>query len=777
MGPRSALLSVATPAVLLALLLSGTGGNFTGGGAGVSPVPGSVAPPPVRSGASAGAPTPPGHVESARGLGPTPSPLPAAVGAWPFYEYGQNRSGYSTAESTLSRTNAAKLVLLWNVTLPGPVVASPTEVNGTVYVGSWDGYEYALSAANGSVRWKTFLGVENFSGQSYGEPWLTPLGVSAAAAVVGPTLYVGAFHNYYALNASTGSILWNQSVVNDTSAVSDGYYAWSSPLVYDGNVYAGVSSQIDNPLVPGGVDEYNASTGSWEGQWFSYGGYAGGSVWASPTLDPAKNTVWVTTGNGGGQQNAYAAEAMVGLNASTLVQLGEWNVVPQSGQSLPNDVDFGAGATEFTAHHWGQYVVATNKDGYAYAFNGTRLSSGPVWSDQTTSYPAPTSCQPPGQAISPGVWDGASLYLGSSFTTVRGAHVNGSVRAVYPGNGTYRWQAVTPGTVQAGLAAANGLVVAASHLYTYGPDGQGCDHYYGTNQSWLQVFNSSDGASLFRYALAYPIIAAPTIADGRIFVGATVNDTSSWDTVPDHAGHVFAFGVPLEAPAHVLPFYEPEFNGTVGIDAWGNATGGMPSYEGYWSWGDGSGTTGPNGTHLYGSSPGTYNATFTATDAADTVAVTSFSVVVGYRSNCPLPAQFCTTISVSPVLAPLGDRTSNLANGERGPVFAGPGPGGPPSRPPAHTGSLASAQAVGPVALPPRDDQLAIQAPRLTGDGRVSADPLGRAVGAHRPRRGTPSRARSSGGVLLGTRGPLSPVGTGTGSKVRPRRPNSGQPS
>ena len=580
--------------------------------------------------------------------GPLTPSVPAAFGSWPTYEFARNRSGYNLAENTLARANSSNIQLEWNVTLPGPVVASPTEVNGTVYVGSWDGYEYALNAMNGSQRWSTFLGVENFSGHTYGATWLSPLGVSSSAAVVGTVVYVGAFHNYYALNSSTGAIIWNQTITNDSNPVVDGYYSWSSPTVYRGNVYVGVSSQIDNPLVVGGVNMYDATTGAWKAHWYSYGGTLGGSIWSTPTIDATNNTLWVTTGNGGGQQNSYSAESVVALNASTLAFQGQWTVTAQSGQTLPNDVDFGAGVTLFTAHYSAHYVVATNKDGYAYALNGTKLSSKLAWYDQTTTFPGASTCQPPGQAISPGVWDGSSLYLGSSYTTVGGVHVNGSVRAVYPGNGTYRWQATAPGTVLGGLAAADGLVAASSRWFYTTPSGT-CYNYHGTNDSWLQVFNSTNGHQLYRFFIGYPVVGAPTIADGRIFVGATLNSTTNWNTIQNHFGHVYAFGLTLAAPTHISIFFAIALNGTVGMNGWGNASGGMPAYGSLlWAWGDSTSTPGHFGSHNYGNTPKSFIAGFSLIDATGATAASYYRVVVGYQANCAMPAQFCTTIDVIP---------------------------------------------------------------------------------------------------------------------------------
>jgi outer membrane protein assembly factor BamB len=38
------------------------------------------------------------------------------------------------------------------------VYSSPTVSGGTVYVGSWDKYLYAVNATSGALRWRYFAG-------------------------------------------------------------------------------------------------------------------------------------------------------------------------------------------------------------------------------------------------------------------------------------------------------------------------------------------------------------------------------------------------------------------------------------------------------------------------------------------------------------------------------------------------------------------------------------------------------------------------------------------
>ena len=109
-----------------------------------------------------------------------------------------SRDGAS-ADTSVSASTAADLTKLWSFSTGGPIAAQPAIVNGVAYVGSWDGYEYALNTSTGAVIWKTFLGITN--GESDCNPQTA--GVSSAATVLNGVVYVGGGDsNWYALERS-----------------------------------------------------------------------------------------------------------------------------------------------------------------------------------------------------------------------------------------------------------------------------------------------------------------------------------------------------------------------------------------------------------------------------------------------------------------------------------------------------------------------------------------------------------------------------------------------
>ena len=91
------------------------------------------------------------------------SAMLTTAGDWPTSLHDPQRTARSPDETIVATSNAAQLTKLWSFATGGPVAASAAIVGSTVYVGSWDGYEYALDAGTGAQKWRTYLGVTNAS--------------------------------------------------------------------------------------------------------------------------------------------------------------------------------------------------------------------------------------------------------------------------------------------------------------------------------------------------------------------------------------------------------------------------------------------------------------------------------------------------------------------------------------------------------------------------------------------------------------------------------------
>ena len=379
---------------------------------------------------------------------------------WPGYLHGPQHSSMNAAATAITPVTAATLTKAWTWIPPGPTMqgqpgnalfASPTVVNGRVYEGVNTGVFFALSLKTGKVLWQQFLGfVPKLNCGSLG---ITSTATVAPDPVTGTeTVYVAGGDGYmYALDAATGAVKW-KAVIGIPSTTKNDYYDWSSPAVLNGNVYIGVSSECDSPLIKGGLKEFNQETGALEHFYLTNpGGRIGASIWSSPAVTRNGKSVFVTTGNG----PAGDAESVVRLDASTLAREDGWKVPP--GQQI-SDSDFGGSPTLFTATLAGTSVPmvgACNKNGIYYALKQNDLSAGPVWQNQVGSPPL-GSAQCDGAAV----WNGSHLFVPTNQTTINGTTYPGSIKMLDPATGTPVWQLGLPGPVVGSPTLDGGGVLA-----------------------------------------------------------------------------------------------------------------------------------------------------------------------------------------------------------------------------------------------------------------------------------------------------------------------------
>jgi len=430
-------------------------------------------------------------------------PVKAASGDWPTFLHDTQRTAASS-DTTITTGNAAQLALKWAFKTGGPIAASPTVVGGIVYVGSWDGYEYALNATTGALVWKTFLG------QTTAPCYPQLAGISSAADVENGVVYVGGGDsNWYALDATTGNILWSVFVGDNTK----GWYNWASPLIYNGYAYIGTASVGDCPLIPGQLLQVSLSTHQVVNTFnFVPTGQVGGGVWTSPSVDPSTNTIFVTTGTRN-QDTQTLSEAIVALDATTLAIKSSW-AVPNSQQTV--DSDFGSTPILFNDSKGDPLVAAVNKNSFLYAWNRNNLAAGPVWSQAVT---LPGSCPQCGDgSASSGAFANGTLFQAGGSIVINGVGYRGSVSALNPDNGNFLWQHGVYAPVIPGLAYSNGLIV----------DGAG---------PTLEVLNAATGTRLYSYTTGGYLYAAPTVVNGQIYTGGT-----------DDNVYAFGLGTPTTPP-------------------------------------------------------------------------------------------------------------------------------------------------------------------------------------------------------------------------------------
>ncbi len=120
--------------------------------------------------------------------------------------------------------------VLWRFQTGHMVSASPTVADGVVYVGSRDGYFYALDEATGRPRWKV----------------RADAGVTSSAAISdGLVWFQSDANTLYALHVKDGSVAWKRGLGSSIAFVSAypesglADYWTSSPMLYGGRLYIG----------------------------------------------------------------------------------------------------------------------------------------------------------------------------------------------------------------------------------------------------------------------------------------------------------------------------------------------------------------------------------------------------------------------------------------------------------------------------------------------------------------------------------------------------------
>jgi outer membrane protein assembly factor BamB len=397
--------------------------------------------------------------------------------------------------------------------MPRTVTAAPAVVDGTVYVGAWDGKMYALRLSDGSERW-TFQ-TESSPGAAFG-----PIVSSAAVAdvkIAGVTkrlVIFGAGPRLYALDASNGAQVW---VLDKSMALSETpTEIESSPVVHGGIVYVGIDTHNQGEDVTGGIRggllAVDAVTGSliWEfNPELEQDGVGCGSVWSSPTIDTVQGTVLLATGNCTADASAFTwnehTEAVTALDLDD----GDvrWTFQPHD----PNraDLDFGATPNIITRANGTRMVGIGNKDAVYYALNPANGSL--IWSKQV--------------AIPGNVGEDFAVggFIGST-ATWRGNVYGGTALGGPPWyhalkeDGTAKWSGVA-GPSYAASGVINNVVFA------------------GDLTGVFKAFNATNGLPIWVFPLLGPISSAPAIAGDTVVIGS---GTSSSD--------LCAKGTPISDP-------------------------------------------------------------------------------------------------------------------------------------------------------------------------------------------------------------------------------------
>jgi outer membrane protein assembly factor BamB/regulation of enolase protein 1 (concanavalin A-like superfamily) len=432
----------------------------------------------------------------------------AATDEWSTSLHDISRTGASS-DTSFAGAQASQLTKKWSLSTGAPIASQPAIVGGVAYVGSWNGYEYALNVQTGAVIWKTNLGITN--GEADCDP--PTAGVSSAATVSGGVVYVGGGDsNWYALNATTGAVEW--SIPTGDNSAAGGHYNWSSPLLYNGFAYVGIASLGDCPLVQGQLLKVNLSTHAVVATLnLVPDGSVGGGIWTSPAYDPATNKIYAVTGTETSDAETYA-QAILAIDATSMSVVDYWHL-PEA--DAVADSDWTTSTLLFNDSNNNQLVLATNKNGEAYAFNRANLAAGPVWQQNVA---IGNDCAACGYSTVSSATIGQNMIFqaGGNTQLTDGKGYAGSVQAWNPATGAVIWQHPESGPVIGAITYMNGMVIAGG-------------------SSALEVLDAATGHRLYSYDTGPGdwIYAAPAVGEGTIITGNT-------------AGTIYAFSMPATTP-------------------------------------------------------------------------------------------------------------------------------------------------------------------------------------------------------------------------------------
>ena len=244
--------------------------------------------------------------------------------------WGQNTTNtrfQDAAGAGIAASDVPRLKLKWAFGFPGDLqsYAQATIAGGRVFVGSWGGKVYSLSASTGCIHWFYDAGSGVRSA------------VSVARAGGRDLAFFGdGTATIHAVDAATGQLIWKTDVEEFPVGRITG-----SPTVYNGRLYVGVASGEEaSGAVPtyeccrfrGSVVALDAATG--RQIWKTYTieepkpqkknavgtqlwGPSGAPVWASPAVDAKLNLLYVTTGNNYSDPTSATSDSFIAMDLNT----------------------------------------------------------------------------------------------------------------------------------------------------------------------------------------------------------------------------------------------------------------------------------------------------------------------------------------------------------------------------------------------------------------------------------------------------------------------------
>ncbi|MEY4514864.1 MAG: hypothetical protein RLZZ450_6986 [Pseudomonadota bacterium] len=432
-------------------------------------------------------PTRPPRRDDASVTKPADSDPDKPVSEWRVMGYDVGSTYLNTAETVLTKENAARLEVAWQADMGDNVYGAPLQVGDVIYASSGTVVQ-AFNAADGKMLWRN-----------------TRAGTTAAMSyddLDDGTLYLNNNEGLIvSLKASDGTQKWAKA---PTTQTTDGS---SSPVVAGDFVLiggsAGAAEILGTSRFRGYVAAMKKTTGdvAWVGYTVPEGAH-GASLWSTPSADLTNKRVYGATGNNHGTPNTDTSDAIIAFNYETGAI--EWKNQRTkndnwSGASAGPDHDFGANPVLYEVALKGvmtQMVSSAQKSGSAHGFR--RDTGEMVW---TRSLGRGSNNGSAG-VFTNATWSGKHML----FACNGGA--GAELFALDGATGEIAWQRTLGGAVYGRISVANGVGFVGA----------------GTK---LEVFDTDTGKTIKSIAAKTGTLASTiTIANGRVAFG----EGMSWNS-------------------------------------------------------------------------------------------------------------------------------------------------------------------------------------------------------------------------------------------------------
>ncbi|MDE1871740.1 MAG: PQQ-binding-like beta-propeller repeat protein, partial [Candidatus Micrarchaeota archaeon] len=288
-------------------------------------------------------------------------------------------------------------------------------------------------------------------------------GISSTVLLEGGMVYVAygplGPESVAALYQSNGTTAWVTALNTTMTSV------WASPILYNGLIYIGtaanqaVLNNESNASRQGEIYALNASTGALVWNTILAGNSGGASIWGSVVVDPVLNSVYLGTGNSfGNDSNSLYAYSVVSLNAAN-GNINWYNQV-YNGITYGKDLDFGSTPNLFSFVLNGTTYNAIgigNKDANYYIFD--RYSSKYIEKFPNGGAADGGIIGLAGFIYRNGSVNDTELFIPSNYNATNSSGNGGEVEAIYPSNGFSPWHVVTPGAIEGSVSIIPGAVI------------------------------------------------------------------------------------------------------------------------------------------------------------------------------------------------------------------------------------------------------------------------------------------------------------------------------